>query len=75
MLPYIAFALAVIFVFLKVSGAWDEFTSAMGNLQKFQGKRNASRRDANEDEANRLEIFREFLEGPEEDDLDDSSGD
>jgi hypothetical protein len=75
MLPYIAFALAMIFVFLKVSGAWDEFTSAMRNLQRFQGQQKSSKNETYEEaDVNRLEVFREFLEGPVDDERDDSPG-
>ncbi len=75
MLPYIAFTLAMIFVFLKLSGAWDEFTSAMRNLQRFQGQQKSSKSETDEEvDVNRLEVFREFLEGPVDDDLNDPSG-
>ena len=76
MLPYIAFTLAVIFLILKVSGIWDEFTAAMRNLQRFQGKQKSSNSEIHEEvDVNRLEVFREFLEGPVDDDRDDSPGD
>jgi hypothetical protein len=73
MLPYIAFTLAVIFVILKISGAWDEFTSAMRNIQRFEGHRELSKHETvDESDTNRLEVFREFLEGPLDEGQDDS---
>jgi len=59
MLPYVAFLLAVVFLILKLSGVLDRFTEFMG--QRWEGQRKAD-----EEIDKRLEVFRNFLEAPSE---------
>jgi len=59
MLPYVAFLLAVVFLILKLSGVLDSFTEFM--RQRWEGQEKVD-----EDIEKRLEVFREFLEAPSE---------
>ena len=57
MLPYVAFLLAVVFLILKLSGVLDRFTEFM---------RQRSEDKVDEEMDKRLEVFRDFLETPSE---------
>ena len=59
MLPYVAFLLAVVFLILKLSGVLDRFTELM--RQKSEDHVEVDR-----DMDKRLEVFRDFLETPSE---------
>ena len=59
MLPYVAFLFAVVFLILKLSGALDSFT-------EFMRQRNENHVEVDEEMDKRLEVFRDFLETPSE---------
>lgn len=59
MLPYVAFLFAVVFLILKLSGALDSFT-------EFMRQRNEDHVEVDEEMDKRLEVFRDFLETPSE---------
>ena len=59
MLPYVAFLFAVVFLILKLSGALDSFT-------EFMRQRDENHVEVDEEMDKRLEVFRDFLETPSE---------
>jgi len=59
MLPYVVFLLAVVFLILKLSGALDSFT-------EFMRQREEDHVEVDEEMDKRLEVFRDFLEAPSE---------
>lgn len=65
MLPYVAFLLAVVFLILKLSGVLDRFTEFMNQRWKDQAQSTPPMLEEPVDEEfeDRLNVFREFLEG------------
>lgn len=65
MLPYVAFLLAVVFLILKLSGVLDRFTELMNQRWKDQAQSTPPMLEEPVDEEfeDRLNVFREFLEG------------
>jgi hypothetical protein len=70
MLPFVAFGAAVLFLIVKYSGMLDAFTEAMrgGGRRASEWRMEARRLLEHPDSDSRLEIYREFLERPGDDD-------